>query len=88
MTPHPALPRLRDRHSLPKGPKGEGKKSGNFRPQGLIFTHIFCWKLGVEFEVLVFPWVPRALYQGTASAVPKGSATLLGLQPLTARGSG
>jgi hypothetical protein len=41
-------------------------------PEDLIFTHIFGWTPPVGFEVLFSPRLPRASYQGTASAVPTG----------------
>jgi hypothetical protein len=40
-------------------------------PLALTFTHIFCWTPAVNLRTLPRSGLRRALYQGTASAVPQ-----------------
>jgi len=54
-------------------------------PKGLIFTHIFGWTPGVEFEVQLSPWLPSALYglciRARLQAVPQKGFWPAGFSP-------
>src|SRR6516162_5015714 len=54
----------------------------------LIFTHIFVWTPSAGFEVLFSPRLPRASYQGTASAVPTGGKQNGGFSRVEGKESG
>jgi hypothetical protein len=57
-------------------------------PEDLILTHIFGWTPPVGFEVLFSPRLPRASYQGTASAVPTGGKQNGGFSRVEGKESG
>jgi hypothetical protein len=51
----------------------------------LIFTHIFCWTTGVEFEVQLSPWFPSAVCElgirARLQAVPQKASAQQGFSP-------
>jgi len=44
------------------GPPHPPSFLGHPSSEGLMFSHIFGWTPGVEFEVQLSPWLPSALY--------------------------